>query len=135
MNPKEKNIKIAEACGWKKIEPITIEYMYRAGAMTSGTATWENEKGEPMLEEWIPDFCNDLNAMHKAERSLKIEGEGKYGDLLSQMIREKENLRWGDKPTKKFPFNGWGYFSLAHLTASQKADAFLKTIGLYEEDK
>lgn len=60
----------------------------------------------------IPDYCTDLNAMHEAEGTLNE-------DQLWQMAREIEK-NWEDQ---------W-YF---RATAHQRAEAFLKTLGKWEE--
>lgn len=49
MTEQEINIKIAEACGWKPDN--------RGVGMLSPQGSYEP----------IPDYCNDLNAMHEAE--------------------------------------------------------------------
>ncbi len=59
-----------------------------------------------------PDYCTDLNAMHEAEGTLNE-------DQLWQMAREIEK-NWEDQ---------W-YF---RATAHQRAEAFLKTLGKWEE--
>jgi hypothetical protein len=59
----------------------------------------------------LPDYCSDLNAMHDAERSLT-------DDQLWRMAREIErnDEQW--------------YF---RATARQRAEAFLRTLGKWEE--
>jgi hypothetical protein len=60
----------------------------------------------------IEDYCNDLNAMHQAEETLPD------GDLWTM----KYNL----------PSQGGLEF---RSTARQRAEAFLRTLGLWEEAK
>ena len=55
-----------------------------------------------------PDFLNDLNAMHEAEKVLTADQWHKYDRL-----------------------NGWKW----NATATQRAEAFLRTIGKWEESK
>jgi len=66
-------------------------------------------------EHWMieKDYCNDLNAMHQAEWSLT-------DDQLWRMAREIErnDEQW--------------YF---RATARQRAEAFLRTLGKWEEAK
>lgn len=64
------------------------------------------------------DYCNDLNAMHEAEKifcnySLKLE----YADGVAFTC--DENLR----------------FNAIHATARQRAEAFLRTLGKWDEGK
>lgn len=67
-----------------------------------------------------PSFCNDLNAMHEAERVL-FTG--------SQKLRWKyvAELHISAEPT------GWGNYAGAHATARQRAEAFLRTIGKWQQ--
>jgi hypothetical protein len=60
-----------------------------------------------------PNYCNDLNAMHEAEATLTE-------DQLWRMAREIErnDEQW--------------YF---RATARQRAEAFLRTLGKWEEAK
>jgi hypothetical protein len=57
----------------------------------------------------VPDYHSDLNAMHEAEK----------------MLSEKQ---WDT-----FELNVWG--CKIHATAPQRAEAFLRTIGQWEETK
>ena len=59
------------------------------------------------------DWCNDLNAMHEAENCLSPIDRDHYIDYLREMF--------GDS---------WA-FALA--TARQRAEAFLRTLGKWEE--
>ncbi len=70
-----------------------------------------------------PNYLNDLNAMHDAEKVLDPKGkDGSYEYWLRTVChipkRESANGR---------------YFYRA--TASQRAEAFLRTIGKWEEAK
>ena len=57
------------------------------------------------------DFWNDLNAMHKAEKVMNSEQWVAYGKELSRL----------------------GVFPMVHATARQRAEAFLRTLGKWEE--
>lgn len=59
----------------------------------------------------IPDYCNDLNAMHEAQKMMNSEQWVAYGKELSRL--------------KVFP--------MVHATARQRAEAFLRTLGKWEE--
>lgn len=58
-------------------------------------------------------YTVDLNAMHEAERVLSKEQIENYCDLL-----------WP---------KGYGWFCAIHTTARQRAEAFLRTLGKWEE--
>jgi hypothetical protein len=77
-----------------------------------------NQRIETVLhrnEHWIisRDYCTDLNAMHEAEESLT-------DDQLWRMARniERNDEQW--------------YF---RATARQRAEAFLRTLGKWEEEQ
>jgi len=63
-----------------------------------------------------PDYTNDLNAMHEAEKMLKGNTQWyKYEETLEAIVRA-ETAHWP-----------------IHATAAQRAEAFLRTIGKWEE--
>ena len=111
MNKEKQRIAIAEACGivgpfdnrWIK------EYEEEGGDVYGFTGF---EKGELVF---VPDYLNDLNAMHEAEKVLILDCEwANYLDHLLVIVAEG---------------------SLVHATAAQRAEAFLRTIGKWEDDK
>jgi hypothetical protein len=89
------NQRIAEACGWKP----------------APRGRWKlNEH----VERFRPDYLNDLNAMHEAERTMgDPQLWDEYQSYLSDAMR---NI-------------GWIY----HATAAQRAEAFLKTLNLWKQ--
>ena len=84
MNQEEQRIAIAEACGWK-------------------TGYRDPEAWHP-----LPDYLNDLNAMHDAEKVLNEKQE----DIMNSTL-------WDIMDGRKY---------LWHSTASQRAKAFVITI-------
>ena len=64
-------------------------------------------------ERRIPDYFSDLNAMHEAEKVLTKEQRRKYVRTLFQTT----NTDWDSHCA----------------TAAQRAEAFLKTLNLWEE--
>ena len=62
-------------------------------------------------------FSSCLNAMHEAEKVLDPDDYAQY----------EQNLR------KTYPVFMGGGFHLLHATAEQRAEAFLRTIGKWEE--
>jgi len=68
--------------------------------------------GQHPTEPWtevIPDYLHDLNAMHKAEKWLIEDDQHAYGCYCIDLQEE--------------------YGNTVHLTAAQRAEAFLRTIG------
>ena len=104
MTNEQINTAIAEACGWDSDD------------IARGYALCQ-------FSENVPDYCNDLNAMHEAEKVFTYEEAQQFeGELCG--ICGSENLH------KEYPLPF--EFSVAHATASQRAEAFLKTIGKWE---
>jgi hypothetical protein len=89
------NRAIAEACGWNN-KPVVRT----------------NGKGSVWVTEW-PDYCNDLNAMHEAEKVLT--------DDQREVFYPRNLGAW------QSPFN------VIYATARQRAEAFLRVMGKWEE--
>ena len=65
------------------------------------------------------DYCRDLNAMHEAEKVLTDEQYMHFSDCLYDAEYERRNQ------TKK-----WRWLS---TTARQRAEAFLRTLGKWDD--
>ena len=114
MKPERQRIAIAEACG----VPYDI-CMCGDGVKSYAHST--EHPFVPMAD--IPDYLNDLNAMHEAEGVLTEEQWPAYrarvSAKLQNMARDGSTIpRRADR---------------LHATAAQRAEAFLKTIGKWEE--
>ena len=68
------------------------------------------QRGGGIFEQ---DWCNDLNAMHEAEKSLHSTDLGCMGIWIARLL--KQDGEW------------------FHATARQRAEAFLRTLGKWEE--
>jgi hypothetical protein len=110
MKPELQCIAIAEACGWTVINDSLCHIT-------------PDRNGEPQIAviARLPDYLNDLNAMHEAEKVLTEEQRIAYSDCTYDIALKAQ------KETGK-----WRWIS---LTAAQRAEAFLKTIGKWEDDK
>lgn len=108
MTNEQINQRIAEACGWTEIHD---------------SGPWHNHKpwGYPPQPpgtggnayKYVPDYCADLNAMHEAEMTLtEYQRESIYPRMMGG---------WRN-PTKPI-----------YATARQRAEAFLRTLGKWEE--
>ena len=110
MNNEKQRIAIAEACGWEfmdagkfagvdyklVIPPHELSYTMTPDAAIRST----------------PNYLNDLNVMHQAEKVLTDDDHKKYRSWLVVVC--------------------YGQHWLA--TAAQRAEAFLRTIGKWEEE-
>jgi hypothetical protein len=107
MKPEEQRIAIAEACGYRNIA-------LREDQDKDFDPVLTGFKNDNHFDEQIPDYLNSLNAMHKAMRK---------GLTGSEQLRTYEaHLLYlsPDYPTE--------------ATAAQRAEAFLRTIGKWEEN-
>ena len=107
MTPEAQRIAIAEACGWTEI------------------SDWEGGmNGKHPTEPWgdfIPDYLNDLNAMHEAWQTLTPSQKTCFeSELYSIVIGQAEYNRNDDSPY------------ITNATAAQRAEAFLKTLNLWK---
>ena len=113
MTDEQINIAIAEACGWKEIQSSHAPVEF--GRRPHG---WKRtEHGNRTLETQIPDYCNDLNAMREAEKILIKKGFKCTYDGELNLISERD------------------YCLVWETTARQRAEAFLRTIGKWEDGK
>lgn len=84
---------------------------------------WEQGSGRS-IPKLIPDYVNDLNEIHEAEKSLQGEHDLTwYLQKLSQV-----RFRQGESGTIACMLD-----RLAFATARQRAEAFLRVKGLWRE--
>ena len=117
MTPEAQRIAISEACGW----------------VCQGADTWIDSSGKEwqVMYGWqtykdgsdiLPDYLNDLNAMHEAENVLFAINDWRlirdYFFHLSPDLHAEHALDGDD-------------WKLCHATAPQRAEAFLKTLNLW----
>lgn len=111
MTTDEQKITIAEVCGFQKEHhfsdhwhhPITTEAVYF---------------------HQLPDYCNDLNAIHTAEKFMDGGQRGRYVLSLSHSAAKQ--------PETWFPQGAPELFLLLSATASQRAEAFLRALSLWK---
>ena len=117
MNEVLQRIAIAESQGWKHVICSVGEH----GTMMSG---WWMPCGALTTDiNMLPDYLNDLNAMHEAEEILTTGQRGEFWDVLHRMVARHKF--WGDDTTNDTCFR------VMHVTAAQRAEAFLKTLNLW----
>jgi hypothetical protein len=105
MNKEKQRIAIAKACGFKCSED-------------------SHELGQ-LVAQFTPDYLNDLNAIHEAEKVLTYEQAEEFVEQL-YIADQKNNLAENPPPWR---------FNVASATAAQRAEAFLRTLGKWEDDK
>jgi hypothetical protein len=107
MTPEAQRIVIAEACGWKDIDWVQGG---PSGIILMGNTREIHfpKRAQRTHEKEVPDYLNDLNAMHEAEMKYIYPSS----ELSNAYV-----LRIG-------PFS----------TAAQRAEAFVKTIEKWDYD-
>lgn len=104
MTQEQKRIRIAEACGWKQCPTAMLHGFSPAGA-------WRQSSKHGVTS--LPDYFNDLNACHEAEKTLTQFERSIYRDLLPSSFPGEPSAYW-------------------HATAAQRAEAFGRAKGLWE---
>jgi hypothetical protein len=110
MNKEKQRIAIAEACGLPK--PYSMCFGKVPNTLCHSVMVTNGVKhGMP-----IPDYLQDLNAMHEAENTLSVRDKQGYISILRNICTVA-----GCWPET--------------ATAAQRARAFLETLGLWEDHK
>ena len=117
MTPEKQRIAIAEACGWKRsdLRPSWCHPDNWSMAKNGSFEVW-------VSQDKLPNYLNDLNAMHEAVMTLNADQMVSLDHHLDVVVG---NGRQG---------LNCEYF-LWSATASQFAKAFLRTIGKWKEGK
>jgi hypothetical protein len=150
MSPEKQRIAIAEFCGWRVVhakdspatfpEPNIQSKQDRKNIEHSGrwhllhgnrlieSFKWSNFRGvipNPTLNccpSQLPDYLNDLNAIYEAEKLLPDSNN--YIEALHDVcVPGRKNVEWGTTPD---------YWPMIRATATQRAEALLRTIGQWE---
>jgi len=99
MTPEQQRIAIAVACRGVFVDD-----------------SWHYPNGAKAII--TPDYLNDLNAMHEAEKILNHVKAAEYARMLTSTAWQSE------QPV----------FAPMTATAAQRAEAFLRTLGRWEEE-
>lgn len=118
MKPEDQRIALAQWCGWR---------LRNASSMMPGTY-YHIDKA---VNAQPPDYLNDLNAMHEAEKHLKVDQIGDYENHLYGITDYRD---WVSGEDAIF-WRQHSFYRNIHATASQRAEALLRTVGLWKEDK
>ena len=125
MTPEAQRIAIATACGFKT-GTFTTETHWFDDCVSDG---WEEvlfaEHSTNGPKVRVPRYLEDLNAMHTAEGVLSCHQFHDYGKHLERVLFSVA--------LTSYSFHDLASF--AHATAAQRAEAFLRTIGKWEDGK
>lgn len=109
MTNEQINAAIAEACGFVCLHEFQVDKDGAKFGFWEYPPTWTGPKKQP----WLLEFCNDLNAMHEAEKTLTNANMYVMEYHIKAIVK------------------GHGFYF--HATARQRAEAFLRTLGKWEE--
>ena len=117
MKPEQQRIAIAEACGYKPGCKCRLKQPRWRTPDDSGCCS---------IDE-LPNYLNDLNAMHEAEATLVDAALNKnfVDNLIVVILGENEAQSDGSY------YEAW---LMLQATAAQHAEAFLRTTGKWIED-
>jgi hypothetical protein len=121
MKEEKQRIAIAEICGWIEIRdgdawgtPIGIpKDIQRRDCWIGAEGFYE-----------LPNYPNDLNAMHEAVSVFDYDQADEFDDHLCEICKRANDL--ADNPTP------WR-FAVTNATAEQRSEAFLRVFGKWEE--
>jgi hypothetical protein len=123
MTQEQQRVAIAEACGWKYVEGLNVSSLSHSGATSCADCWVCPKRGAGYGAYEPPNYLNDLNAMHDAEKVLGEKRIRSYAFTLAQVLDTSPTVDLDDQ------------FLNIHATASQRAEAFLRTIGKWKECK
>jgi hypothetical protein len=104
MDQEKQRIAIANVCGLKDVRLMKSSWLWRGDALVYGNETL------------VPNYLTDLNAMHEAEKLFTNPHSDKH---IRQSYRN-----WLHKLNRGQVWSA---------TAPQRAEAFLRTLNLWEE--
>jgi hypothetical protein len=116
MSPEAQRIAIAEACGFGG--EFSKRWILEVGMEGEDKFAFAATRNH--LDEEVPDYLNDLNAMHEAE--LAVFGN----DWDEALWATYKHALYGVIEMNRHVINS---------TAAQRAEAFLRTLNLWEGGK
>lgn len=117
MNKEKQRVKIAEACGFKR-GPWAKFCWEKEGYTVTGISN-------------LPDYLNDLNSCHDMEKvlkSLRPESKSSWLAELGAIVGYGHPVKLGSDEFEEM------VNAMIHATAPQRCEAFLRVLGLWEEE-
>ena len=127
MNPLEQRIEIAKMDGWKIRAGICLGgWIINDGKRDVGSFWFDREKTPTLKDciEAIPDYLNDLNAIHGIMlscRDKKIPGTTNVFKFEYPKILRTIRTLWKTE------------FDYLNVSAGEQAEALLRTIGKWKD--
>jgi hypothetical protein len=117
MTPEEQRIALAEWAGWKYSPSANSSIKHEA------IMAWYRPGNSPWHLEQLPDYLNDLNAVHLLEKKLTFEQAEQFEDELCDIV-----VKYNEQQENPAPWR----FAVAHATAAQRCGAILKTLNIWK---
>jgi hypothetical protein len=112
MTPEQQRIKIAEVRGWNPSPLSKGKWCHDSNLSMAKNGAYSVWVGIDSL----PNYLNDLNAMHDAESALNLNQWDAYESHLKSITAQA------------------GIYSPIRAAAAQRAEAFLRTLSLWTEE-
>ena len=136
MSPEKQRIAIAEACGFSRFH-TEREWEEKAGPDGyEGTYDVLRADCGDESDVRVPDYVNDLNAMHEAEKLLTWSRDSLDG-TAGAYASELADILYRDNAARRESTQSLGPAACCyqwHATAAQRAEALLRTLGKWEDD-
>jgi len=116
MTDEQINMAIAESLGWEDVGGF---YPHLLGTKPRFDKTGKIDAR--FVDQVVPNYCNDLNAMHEAEKTLSPSLAVNFIEHLKVV----QQPRWW----KTEHIQAW---MCIHAPARERAEAYLRTIGKWE---
>lgn len=129
MTDQEINVAIAEACGWQRWKSSPESKVVSLRKPTPSQQSYWLSCGNFITTEHvtnsqgIPDYCNDLNAMHAATTTLFKSHPGYYNRSFVSELQDVMGWCQDGMLDKRQACD------LINATARQRAEAFMEIIG------
>ena len=134
MKTEQQRIAIAEACGWTphpdndkmEVKCWTLGgSKYGERGSICARSAYINDATWGLEQRALPDYLNDLNAMHEAEKVLTDDQELRYFQvLMCSDVIHLNGLEYVERQMLHYAINA---------TAAQRSRAFLKTLNLWRD--
>ena len=89
------------------------------------------EDNDSIYRDLIPNFLKDLNAMREVSDTLNDDQQWQFIQHLNNITRNTDH----NDPDDWFVRSTDWTWRMVNASASQRAEAFLRTIGKWEESK
>lgn len=132
MTDQEIRIEIAECCGWKWVGMHGSKkhgYWYLNLKQENMPIAESGKFGGATPSYSLPNYPEDLNAMHEACQTLGYDQSAQFVNELVRVI-----MGTGEKPSEEYLKSPLSSIRMAvNATAHQRAEAFLRTVGKWKD--